>query len=326
MFYGFQIFPCSSGRNPSLRFVFFLNEDSEVALLHRFYARALGALLTLCLLPLSMLAEATPGEAAIPFSPSALTRTVTLPTGRRVQYYAQNDPVWDKARYELHNRERNRRTFGGGGCNPTSLAMAVATLVPEADLPRLASHTGGEDIVLCAGTVGDLYCANHDEDVKIALKSPAAFRTLLPLAFGHFALGFNEDGVKYRLKRGENGGGGGTTYRLFDKIAEVYGLSLSSSREDADMYATLDAGGMVVLLSAGAQQPFTEADGHYVVVADYDDTYIYLLDPIVCETYPRDKRHILEFVEGEPGVLRVPRDMIWRLCVSYYFCFLPPAR
>ena len=37
-----------SGRIPSLRFVFFLNEDSEVARLHRFYPRALCALLTLC--------------------------------------------------------------------------------------------------------------------------------------------------------------------------------------------------------------------------------------------------------------------------------------
>lgn len=295
--------------------------------MHRFYPRALCALLTLCLLPLSALAAATPGEAALPFPPSALTRTVTLPTGRQVQYYAQNDPVWDKARYELHNRERNRRTFGGGGCNPTALAMAVATLLPQEELPRLLRHTkDGADITICAGTVGDLYCANHDEDEKITLKSAESFRALLPLAFGHFALGFNEDGVKYRLKRGENGSGGGTTYRLFDKIAEIYDLPLSSSREDADLYATLDAGGMVVLLSAGAQQPFTEADGHYAVVADYDDDYIYVLDPIVCEAYPRDKRHILEFVDGEPGLLRVPRDMIWRLCVSYYFCFLPPAR
>ena len=268
----------------------------------------------------------TPPAMNVPFEPSALRRTITLPTGRRVQYYAQNDPIWDGARYELHNSVRNRRTFGGGGCNPTSLAMAVATLVPDQDLPRLLEHTkDGADIVVCAGTVGDLYCKNHDEDERIAIKSAAEFRQLLPLAFGNFALGFNEDGIKYRLPRGENGGGGGTTYRLLNKIAEVYGLPLSSSREDAAMYETLDAGGMVVLLSAGAQQPFSEADGHYVVAADYDENYLYLLDPIVCEKYPRDKRHILQSVQDEPGLLRVPRDMIWRLCVSYYFCFLPPV-
>lgn len=272
------------------------------------------------------LAIGTPPAPNVPFEPSALRRTITLPTGRRVQYYAQNDPIWDGARYELHNSVRNRRTFGGGGCNPTSLAMVVATLVPDQALLRLLAHTkDGADIVICAGTVGDLYCKNHDEDERIAVKSAAAFRQLLPLVFGNFALGYNEDGIKYRLKRDENGGGGGTTYRLFDKIAEIYGLPLSSTREEAAMYETLDAGGLVILLSAGAQQPFSEADGHYVVAAGYDDNYLYLLDPIVCEKYPQDKRHILQILPDEPGLIRVPRDKLSWLCVSYFFCFLPPA-
>ena len=59
------------------------------------------------------------------------SRTVSVPGRGEIQYYAQNDPVWAAMRYEAR-KSKQARPFGQGGCGPTSMAMAIANLVPEA--------------------------------------------------------------------------------------------------------------------------------------------------------------------------------------------------
>lgn len=278
----------------------------------------------LCMLLLC--ARALADESPAPFEDSTLRRMITLPgTGRQIYYYAQNDPIWSETRYELKNGKGLRRTFGGGGCNPTALAMVVAGLVDEQDLPRIAAHTkDGRPIAFCQGTISGFFCKNHEEDETLLLTEPEQYRKLLPLVFGHYACYNNEFGRRFRLSG--TSGGGGTTYKMFDPIAEMYGLTLTSTRELDEALTALDEGSGIVVLCGGERQPFSDASGHFVVLGDYDEEALYILDPQVVDDYPKDKRHALEFVEGEPGLLRVSREKVDRLCVSYYFIFSNTAQ
>lgn len=282
---------------------------------------ALGLCLLLALSPavspaVAARATATPApDLSVAFEPSQVRRLVTLPTGAQVQYYAQNDPVWSLARYEVRNGDHRRRTFGLSGCNPTALAMVIATLVPQAELTRLLDGLNEPAPVVCRGTVGDIYCEFDDEDVRIALDTPQLLHDYLPLALGRYALGFNAQGERYRLTPG------GTTYRMFEPVAALYGLRVESAQGVDAAFDALDAGGLAILLCAGSTQPFSGGDGHYVVAAGYDADFLYLLDPQLVEEYPRDNRGALQQAPGEPGLLRVPRELVWRLSVTYSFCF-----
>ena len=267
--------------------------------------------LLLALLAFGVLADESPS----PFEDSQLRRTVTLPTGKQMYFYAQNDPIWERTRYEIWNMEGRRHTFGGGGCNPTALAMVIAQMIPEEDLPLIAQHTdNGEPIAFCPGTVTTYFCANHEEDEILTLTTPEQYKKLLPLVFGHYACKNNKEERPFRNS-------GGTSYDLFDSIAAIYGLKVDTTRELDEALAALHAGSEVLFLSGGRNHPFSGGSGHYVVLADADDTYLYLLDPNIVEKYTEDRRRILKLIEGEPGLVQVEQTNEERLCVSYYFIF-----
>lgn len=270
--------------------------------------------LMLCVLLLAPLSAAA-DESPAPFEDSQLRRMITLPTGKQMYYYAQNDPIWERARYEVWNSEGSRRTFGGGGCNPTSLAMIVANMVEESALDRIAQHTrDGQEILFCPGSVTRFYCANRAKDEMITPTQPEEYKKLLPLIFGNYACRNNEAFCAYRNS-------GGTSHLLFDAIAEIYGLKVTSTRVLDEALDALRGGAEVIILSGSTSQPFTQASGHYLVLGDADEEYLYLLDPYIVEKYTQDKKHVLEKIEGEPGLLRVERAMEEWLCVSHYYIF-----
>lgn len=269
------------------------------------------ALLCLLLMAGCALADESPA----PFEDSQLRRMVTLPTGKQMYYYAQNDPIWDRTRYETWNTEGRRRTFGGGGCNPTALAMVIAQMVQEADLPLIAQHTrDGAPVSFCPGTVTSYFCANHKKDEVLTLTTAEQYKKLLPLVFGHYACKNNAENRAFR-------NGGGTSDDLFDAIAAIYGLSVTATTDVEEAVAALENGGEVIFLSGGEAQPFSTGSGHYGVLADADEAYLYLLDPNIVDCYPKDIMQILEPIENEPGMLRVEKKMESWMCVSYYFIF-----
>lgn len=271
--------------------------------------------------------EAAAGDApvardqVVPFEKSAYRAQVTLPTGRGpLQYYAQNDPCWFDVIYEPYKSD-TRRTFGAGGCNPTAMAMVVANLVPYKNLPDIiASSYKGNGYEVCECTLYGYFCRRKNEEGhRITVTEPEEFVRLMPLVLGMYACGNNKTHQTFRAKA--NGDRGGTTWDLFDFVAGSYGLWHGWSRDPLDMERVLEAGGMGILLCSGGSQPFSNSTGHYVVVADCDDTYFYFLDPFVREAYARDKDGIIEPVQV--GVKKVKRENLSGLMPSRYFLFLP---
>jgi|GEM_PF-1441866 len=243
------------------------------------------------------------------FYGSNLQRTVYMPNGAGpFYYYAQNDPVWDGLVYESSNAS-SQRPFGEGGCNPTALAMVVATLVPAERLNLLGMSTArGKTYEVCTCSVNKHFCHVGRKDpshIRSTLVTSDDFSTALPLAFADFATGNNADNRLHRLAGTRQGGNGGTSKTLFKSIAEVYGLSHRTSRQMDDVIATLDRGGMAIALCSGSSQIFSGGNGHYVVIASYDDQYLYLMDPFVRWSYEQDRRGLIEQLDD--GILRIKR-------------------
>ncbi len=281
--------------------------------------------LLLCAWLLCAIAPVVRADVPEGYVQSDLRRRVTMPNGAGpYQYYAQNDPIWERSIYEA-SRSSSLRLFGDGGCNPTSLAMVVASLVPPEYLGLIAEESAKHrDFSLCSCSVSSFFCQEHKTG-RLHTPTPLVtgwdYLSVLPLVFGNYATGNNPTFTMYRLAGAKAGANGGTSTNLFAPIAQAYGLTYTMTRSERDIYATLDRGGMAIALSSGRTQIFSGSNGHYLVICSYDDTYLYILDPYVRDTYTKDRHHVIEKVE--PGVLKIRRDSLARTGIGNYALFEP---
>ena len=279
-----------------------------------------------CILLTLLCVSAVQAEVPEAYQRSTLQRRVYLPDGKGpFQYYAQNDPIWRKTIYEVR-RPESIRLFGDGGCNPTSLAMVVASLVPTERLNLISASTAaGRDFALCSCSVNGFNCQKHYKDRNHDVGKPKSgedFRAVLPLVFGDFATGNNPEKTIYRVPLSKNSGGG-TSSDMFLPIAELYGLRYRPTQQLTDVLMTLDRGGMAIALCSGNSQIFSGSKGHYIVIAGHDDDYIYILDPYVRDVYKKDRRNYIESL-GD-GIKRVRIENIEHTGITSYSLFEAPA-
>lgn len=102
----------------------------------------------------------------------------------QMMVYAQDDPIWDRMRYESGSSQYFRR-FGGGGCGPTAVAMALANLVPAEELPKLGLATESElGVLFCTCSVNRNFC--NRQHVPYRLSTPQEYLRYLPVAVANF--------------------------------------------------------------------------------------------------------------------------------------------
>lgn len=210
--------------------------------------------------------------------------------------YAQNDPLWDRLVFEAA-RSKRRRPFGDGGCGPTAVAMALANLVDEQELPKLndyASQPYGYRFCTCS--VNDLYCSGRH--LPYRMKTPEQFLRYFPLAVANFATGNNIWGAQGRFDSF------GTSMRYLQDLCNVYDVSvLKTSRMSEALAFLKNEGTIAVACTSGYTSPFTSTS-HFLVLAGVDDTYLYVLDPYRRSHYNTvDEKGYLEILA--PGVVRV---------------------
>lgn len=268
------------------------------------------------LLSLGVSARAELPEA---FRESKYRRLVYTPNGAGpFQYYAQNDPIWEHAAYEGFGTKTPRRPFGDGGCNPTALAMVIATLLPPEDLPNILTFNNPKRVFkLCEHSVNEYFCRDktpgHTQSV---LETPEDFLMALPLVFGNYATGNTPTMQRYRVMAENNGG---TSSTMLEPLATAYGLTFGTTRSLEEAMDAIDDGAMVIALCSGINQPFSGTNGHYVVVASYDADYIYVLDPYLRDVYAKDKKHVIEPVEA--GIKKIRIENVPDLLIGYYNIF-----
>ncbi len=217
-----------------------------------------------------------------------------VPGRGKMMVYFQNDPLWAEMRYENRISDK-RRVFGEGGCGPTSVAMAVANLVPEALLPQIfgyAKTTLG--YTFCTCSVNQYFCNRLHAQYQV--QTPEEYLRYLPLVMANFATGNNYWG---EASRGKNAG---TSLNFLKRIAYLYKLDLSVTVDNDETIAAV-RNGAVAIASLSRENPFT-GGGHYVVIASADSQYLYVLDPYLQKSYDAtDKRGILTRLSK--GVVRV---------------------
>ena len=222
--------------------------------------------------------------------------------------YAQNDPLWEDMRYESLESAR-KRVFGEGGCGPTSVAMAVANLVP---LERLSDIYGyaksSQGYTFCECSVNQYFCNKLHAQYQV--QTADEYLRYFPLVMANFATGNNLWG---QVSRGK---AAGTNLTFIKKIAYLYKLDLSITYDKDETFAAVKDGA-IAIASLGAYNPLT-GGGHYAVIASVDDQYVYVLDPYRKESYDdTDKKHILNQIA--PGVLAVKLEDARDLYMSTFY-------
>jgi len=266
-------------------------------------------------------------EAPEAYRRSTLQRVVYMPNGNGpFHYYAQNDPVWNSTIYEAAD-SASQRAFGDGGCNPTALAMVVASLVPTEHLNLLGMNAArGRTFTLCTCSVNKFNCHMRHKDashVRTTLLTGDDFASVLPLALGDYATGNNLSRYQHRLGGSRQGNNGGTSKSLFNPIADIYGLSLRISRDISEVFLTLDRRGMAIALCSGSSQLFSGGNGHYVVICAYDDAFLYVMDPFVRDKYTKDRYGLIEQIDD--GILRINRSSAKKMGFGTFALFEPAS-
>ena len=236
------------------------------------------------------------------------SRIIDVPGVGALPYYAQNDPEWARSAYEPL-RSSSFRTFQMSGCGPTAAAMAIARQVPAERLPDLLAfaRSPSKGFPYCPCSVN-----NHKCDRTHPVSTPTTaedFASHLPVIFASYAAGNNHGRTLYRKESSA------TSISLFSALAEDYGLHYRAVREWSQARQALDAGcSVITTVSSGV---FTETS-HYLVLAGVSKGYLYILDPLMRESYDGlDKRHILEVIE--PGLVRASLGHLDRLCLSGFY-------
>lgn len=245
------------------------------------------------------------------------SRLVNVPGRGMMQYYAQNDPVWAKMVYEPKGTT-TYRPFGQGGCGPTSMAMAIANLVPMESMGGISAYARTESgFTFCRCSVNRYYCDRTHAQYK--LTTAWEFKHYLPVVLANFATGNNSWNEKSRTENR----GTGTAFML--RAAEAYGLEFTVSKSGEEAIAALKRGAMVVASTGGTESPFT-GGGHYLTLAHADNTYLYIMDPYLKSDYSKtDKRHLLTQIQ--PGLLRARvEDMDQLLLYTFYIVENPMLR
>ena len=237
----------------------------------------------------------------------AYSRVIDIEGIGSIRYYAQNDPVWARSIYE-DSRNGNCRTMMGSGCGPTAAAMALARQLTGEELARLNEHTSRPDrgFPFCTCSVNEL--RDSEGHTFFRPVTGESFIHFLPVIIASYATGNNDVREKFRTE------GPGTSYKLFRALCGTLGLQYEPYGQWEDVCAALERGESVI--TTVTKGVFTTSS-HYLLLAGVTGGYLYILDPFMRESYPDDKRQLLELVE--PGLVRVRLEDVDRLGLSGYY-------
>ena len=240
--------------------------------------------------------------------PETYSGMIEVPGKGPMRYYAQNDPLWTDLAYE-QSTTKARRPFGDGGCGPTAGAMAIANLVPEEELSRIGQYAKKE-YSLCPCSITKEKCI-HAYHARYILSSQRDYVRFLPLVLADFAIGNNTFGVYGRTAdKGTNAG-------FLYQVAKAYGVSILATT-DKDLAAQALEYGDTVVGHASRGGAFTNT-GHYVLIANMDDQFVYVLDPLYRETYKTNQSSKLNILQ--PGLVAIPHQDYSASGIGSYMIF-----
>ena len=222
-------------------------------------------------------------------APEGYSGMIQVPGMGEMRYYAQNDPLWGALCYEKHDI-KSRRPFRDSGCSPSSLAMAIAKMIPIEEM-GLIEQAAKNDFSICSCSLNKSRCIR--DHARYIITSQRDFVRFLPLVFGDYAAGNNINGTYSRSATA------GTNSAYMKEVANLYGLDMTIIHDFDQALEEMEKGNAVVALAA-AGGVFTNT-GHYVFLANYYEGKLYVLDPLYRTTYKTKNSKRLEIIQ--PGLV-----------------------
>lgn len=220
-------------------------------------------------------------------------------------YYAQNSPEW--ADLAFGSKDYGQiRPFGGAGCVCTSLAIAVANLVPSNALPRMQELMRKQFQIDTRSMSVD---AGLGYPRRFCVRTPDDFLRFFPLSIGQYAVSNNRNGVKNP-----------NSHSFYKFILNHFKLPYVHTKDRSIALRALDMGGIVVTSSGGQSSPFS-VGGHYFTLMSHKDGYVYFFDPFRDFDYPNDSKNVIEVVR--PGLCRFSADRWEDVKLNSMFVILP---
>lgn len=231
---------------------------------------------------------------------------INVPGRGEMYYYAQNDPRWAEMRYNLYNKLRRGHTLAGAGCAPTAFAMLLRAVVPFerlSDLFEVSYKGGGYTFCICSSQP-TLCSGAHTQFTAETAEDLADY---LPIVIASYQGGNNQS------RRSGN--------VILKPLLTSLDIPFTYTTDRSIALEALKDGAVIFSNTGTAASPFTSS-GHYVVLASYDDGFIYVLDPYYRDSYDKsDKKHVLELIQ--PGLVRAHEADFKRLYCSGFVIVYP---
>lgn len=242
-------------------------------------------------------------------SREVITKVLDVP-GREtpVVWYAQNSPEW--AYLFISNGENDKtKHFGASACVVTACAIAVASMVPKEQLPKIRSILRSDPRI--DTQAAGLWRAKGNNS-RFRIEDEVDYFRYFPLILGSFASGNNNVGIRDYQNQGN--------YRI---ILDTFGLKYEIARDMDKAIAALEDGGVVITSSGGTYSPIAVV-GHYFTLVGVDEEYIYYADPFAWrEEKPMpDKEKKIEFVQQ--GLYRFKKEDIPYMRLNAQFIIQRP--
>lgn len=203
--------------------------------------------------------------------------------GRNLIYFAQNSPEWDAMRIDSTSK-----SFGKNYCSILALANALANCVPYEELLDIGSLAR---LPFRVDSTHADYEGGYEKSHKFIINRNCDILRFLPLVIASISTGNNHSRYNDTMIASH-----------YLSFFEAFGLDCSRTSSFDVCYDALRKGAFVITCTGGSDSPIAPKYGHYFVLADIDDEYVYCLDSVYRDSYKDDKHHIIQLIQ--PGVFR----------------------
>lgn len=223
--------------------------------------------------------------------------------GKNYLVFAQNSPEW----YELYadDKKDSTRMFGPSGCVVGSFANVVVNSLPYSRLSEITSIMRTSPKIDTRGLTRN----NGKSSGRFEIKNDSDFLRYWPLVVGNYAAGNNQHYSYVPMQTG-----------FYHYLTDFYGIRMEVKKNWRESLNYLNEGAMVITCSSGSSSPFSKI-GHYFVFVAMDDEYVYIIDSYFRDSFPLDKKHIVEYVE--PGVERIKISNLHKMQIETQYVIWP---
>lgn len=229
-------------------------------------------------------------------SAESYNHTISL-NGQTYYFYAQNSPEWANMLSSEIKGDRHR--FGESGCACSALANAIVNSIDQSSLMAIQNLLINPIRIDSTSLVRNRGLASQE---RFLISSKEDYFRYFPLCVANYAAGNNRIGSHAPRSTA-----------FYSKLLDAFGIRYKKSYSNQVCLSALREGDFVIMCSAGYKSPFSK-NGHFILCIDIDEDYVYILDSYIRDSFPLDRKSIIEIVE--PGLLRVPIEYFNNLSIS----------